>query len=84
MIERLVGASGFEPPTSWSRTKNSRKFNNIAVGVVIATYCYMFLLLNGLLAKSNQSVATGRNASMQRPGIVLGIVRQSKFSPQLV
>ena len=72
---KLVGASGFEPPTSWSRTKNLLKINNLAAGVVVAIHCYMFLPLNRLAAKSNRSVATHRNASMQKPGIVLGIVR---------
>ena len=80
----MVGASGFEPPTSWSRTKNLRKFNNLAVGIAVATLCYMFLRLNGLVVKSNWAVVMRRKASMQKPGIVLGIVRQSKYSPRLV
>jgi hypothetical protein len=79
----LVGASGFELPTSWSRTKKLRKINSLAVSTAIATHCF-FLPLNGLVVKSRRRVATPRNASMQKPGIVLGIVRQSKFSPQLV
>ena len=33
---KLVGASGFEPPTSWSRTKNSKilsRFGGVAYGL---------------------------------------------------
>jgi hypothetical protein len=32
----MVGASGFEPPTSWSRTKNSKilsRFGGVAYGL---------------------------------------------------
>ena len=28
-LRNLVGASGFEPPTSWSRTWNSSNYNNL-------------------------------------------------------
>lgn len=80
----LVGASGFELPTSWSRTKNLRKINNLAMGISVATHCYMFLLLNRVVVKSSRSVVMRRNASMQKPGIVLGIVRHSKYSLRLL
>jgi hypothetical protein len=29
----MVGASGFESPTSWSRTKNSKISNTVATGM---------------------------------------------------
>src|SRR5262245_39461523 len=32
----MVGASGFEPPPSWSRTMNPRLINNLAVGTTVA------------------------------------------------
>ena len=67
-----------------SRAKNLRKIDNLVVGIAVAILCYMFLPLNGLVMKSSWGVATGRKASTQKPGIVLGIVRQSKCLPRLV
>lgn len=28
-VDGMVGASGFEPPTSWSRTRRPRQINNL-------------------------------------------------------
>jgi hypothetical protein len=36
IVTELVGASGFEPPSSWSRTKNSKilsRFGGVAYGL---------------------------------------------------
>ena len=44
-----------------------------------ATQRYMLLPLHGLRTKSILSEATRHKASMQKPGIVLGIVRTSRF-----
>jgi hypothetical protein len=46
--EKLVGARGFEPPTSWSRTRKTLKMNDLAVGVGIATGCDRFFPCNDL------------------------------------
>lgn len=31
----MVGASGFEPPASWSRTTMAKRINNLAMGIGI-------------------------------------------------
>ena len=59
LLKKLAGASGFEPPTSWSRTKNLRNINNVAMSLVAATHCYTFPPLNGLVVKSSWGVAAG-------------------------
>jgi hypothetical protein len=47
----VVGASGFEPPTSWSRTRKIPRINNLEVGIVIASDCYRFRCCNDLHRK---------------------------------
>jgi len=42
--KNLVGASGFEPPTSWSRTRMTNRINNLDVGIVIETDLYILFL----------------------------------------
>lgn len=43
-MRNLVGASGFEPLTSWSRTMNPRRINSLAMGTqgmrCLARSCY--------------------------------------------
>ena len=39
-LKKLVGASGFEPPTSWSRRLVARKINKLHGMRLITTECY--------------------------------------------
>ena len=43
-LKKLVGASGFEPPTSWSRTMISRRIHNLEVGTTIALHSQSVLV----------------------------------------
>jgi len=70
----LVGASGFEPPTSWSRTRKTKKMNDLAVGIAVVSGCDTFFSASRLLPISVADVASRHTLSMHRVGIVLGIV----------
>ena len=39
--DEMVGASGFEPPASWSRTTTEREINNLAGLLRISRHCDM-------------------------------------------
>ena len=69
----MVGASGFEPPTSWSRTRMMKRINNLAMGIVIEMDLDMLFQLKKLKRIKRGSVTSGHTESMQGVGIVLGI-----------
>jgi len=69
----LVGARGFEPPTSWSRTRRTKRINNLAVGIGVDMDFDRLFQLNNLYLITSSIVDTGNNASMRGVGIVLGI-----------
>ncbi len=73
----MVGARGFEPPASWSRTMNRRRINNLAALSEIATRYDMLRQISRLRTKSPRILAIHHNASMHRVGIVLGIVARA-------
>jgi hypothetical protein len=73
-LKRLVGASGFEPPTSWSRTRMTRRINNLDVGIAIETDLDLLFHQKNLRRTAGPSVFGSRNVSMHGVGIVLGIV----------
>ena len=73
----MVGASGFEPPTSWSRTRMTKKINNLAMGIVIETDCHRLFQFKNLKPIARFSVDTSHDLSRRGVGIVLGIVGQA-------
>ena len=70
----MVGARGFEPPTSWSRTVNQLRINNLATLRLSTIRCPMWRAINQLSAESRRIATTCHNRSVHRVGIVLGIV----------
>src|ERR1700722_10966109 len=70
----MVGASGFEPPASWSRTKNPRTFNDLARLPTIAYSCAKFLFFKDFQAFPKRALATARNSSMRGVGTKMGTV----------
>jgi hypothetical protein len=70
----MVGARGFEPPASWSRTRMTRKMNNLALGIDIEMGFDRVFQVKRLHLITPFHVATGNSPSMQGVGIVLGIV----------
>jgi hypothetical protein len=73
-LRRLVGASGFEPPTSWSRTRMTKKINELAMGIAIVTDFDRIFQIRNLWPISEDFVETDHALSMHGVGIVLGIV----------
>ena len=76
-LRNLVGASGFEPPTSWSRTRMMKRINNLDVSIMIEIDVYMLFLKNSLSHTWSTFIMKRRNASMHGVGIVLGIVDEA-------
>jgi len=72
--KELVGASGFEPPASWSRTRNQRIISNLAVGTLIYHRCAMLLVIKGLGSLRGAALAMARNPSMRGVGTKMGTV----------
>ena len=62
-----------------------RHLNNLAISVVVAIHCYTFPSLNELVVKSSWGVATGRNASMQKPAMIRSEARRlgARFAPTI-
>ena len=75
----MVGASGFEPPASWSRTKNPRNISNLAALPMSARHCAKLLVCKDFQAFSTTALATLRNASMHGVGTKMGTVFFSRF-----
>ena len=73
-MRNLVGASGFEPPTSWSRTRMTKRINNLDVDIAIETDLDLLFHQKNLRRTAGPSVFGSRNVSMHGVGIVLGIV----------
>jgi hypothetical protein len=70
----MVGASGFEPPASWSRTMNRRIICNLAVGTVVIHRCALLLVIKHFACQFAMALATARNTSTQGVGTKLGTV----------
>lgn len=66
--------SQFEPPTTWSRTRMTRKINNLDVGIGIEMDFDMLFQIKKLEAIMSTSVTRSHSVSMQGVGIFLGIV----------
>jgi hypothetical protein len=71
----MVGASGFEPPASWSRTRDQRHVYHLQAVTSIAKRCAMLLLIKDFRGRCNRVLAKVRNASMQGVGTKLGTVK---------
>jgi hypothetical protein len=78
-LVEVVGASGFEPPTSWSRTKNPRNISNLAPLPIFAKHCAKLLVFKDFQAFSTTALATALNASMRGVGTKMGTVSSSDF-----
>jgi hypothetical protein len=76
-IEGMVGASGFEPPTSWSRTRKILKMNDLALGIAVEMGFDMLFHLKKLKRIRRSSFPSRHTVSMRGVGIVLGIVAGS-------
>ena len=70
----MVGASGFEPPTSWSITNNPCKISNLAVLLTVAKNCAKVLVFKGFREVRARALATARDPSMQGVGTKMGTV----------
>ena len=81
-LKRLVGASGFEPPTSWSRTKDPRRISDLAVLPTIANNCAKLLVFKGFQEVRAAALATVRNASMRGMGTKMGTVVSLSEMPE--
>src|SRR5580658_4697591 len=57
-VKRSGRASGFEPPASWSRTKNPRTFNDLTTLPIIAKHCAKSLILKDFQAVPRVGLAT--------------------------
>jgi hypothetical protein len=44
LLKDLVGASGFEPPASWSRTRRSTRLSHAPNAFSVAASCYILKL----------------------------------------
>jgi len=75
----LVGASGFEPPTSWSRTRGPRTFNDLATLPTIAKSCAKLLVFKDFQAFPKRAITTAGNASMRGVGTKIGTVLSRDF-----
>jgi hypothetical protein len=74
LLKELVGASGFEPPTSWSRTRMTMKINDLAPTVRIRMRFDTLFQLKMLHAVATSSVDSRHRESMQGVGILSVIV----------
>ena len=73
----LVGAEGFEPSTSWSRTMKPLRISILAVGARVALDSHTLLVSNGLRHTETGTLATAINASMWGVGTVLGTAERN-------
>ena len=76
----MVGASGFEPPASWSRTMNQRIFIDLALGTIVVNHCALLRVIKDFRASSATTLVILRNASMHRVGTKLGTVPAALLS----
>ncbi len=73
-LKNLVGASGFEPPTSWSRTINPRTIKDLEEAQRFAQGCDMSRVFKGLRAFRALGLAIAGTASMRGVGTKMGTV----------
>jgi hypothetical protein len=78
LLKELVGASGFEPPASWSRTMNPRRINNLHMGTTVVCGSYTLLVSNTLSRRGASTLATANNASMWGVGTKLGTAKGNR------
>src|ERR1035437_618172 len=71
----MVGARGFEPPASWSRTTNTRIFKHLAVGTAVVKYCALLRVIKWFRQARVRGRAMVHNASLHRVGTKMGKVR---------
>src|SRR5580700_9731124 len=71
-LKGLVGARGFEPPASWSRTMNTRIFKHLALGTVGTNGFALLRVIKQFRDADQCALAMLRNASMQRVGTKMG------------
>ena len=71
----MVGAAGFEPAASWSRTRTSHKMNKLEAFAAFSHCCQSLLLFNHLEHALICSLSTMENASMQGVGTKSGTAK---------
>jgi len=71
-VKEMVGARGFEPPASWTRTRNQRIIYNLAVGTVVIHRCALLPVIKDFADAVARALATVGTTSMQRVGTKLG------------
>ena len=76
----MVGASGFEPPTSWSRTNGPRNISNLEVLPTIAHNCAKLLVFKDFGGFGHVAIATVNNASTPEVGTKMGTVGSLRFA----
>jgi len=60
--------------TAWSRTRMTKRINNLAIGIGVETDFDSVFWLKNLKAIMTPSITKSHSVSMQGVGIVLGIV----------
>jgi hypothetical protein len=80
LLKEMVGASGFEPPTSWSRTNDPRNISNLEVLPTIAHNCAKLLVFKDFGGFGHVAIATVNNASTPEVGTKMGTVGSLRFA----
>jgi hypothetical protein len=68
LLKELVGASGFEPPASWSRTIRPRTFYNLQGLLILAKLSSRLRVFKDFRAILRSALAIFGKASMHRVG----------------